>query len=418
MMTNKGLKPLVRLSVLLLPVLIIACASPPSVDNPNTTLDFQRPMQALYAIEAGETQTALDVGSLRFRLGDISGAVATWERVAQPDAALLTELTRAQLLLNRWDDAHTTLTALVALQADHAWANLQLGMIAAPHDPASAVAALTLAAQEPIYAELATALQTTLATYADDPLLPMRVGKVLADNGEWAFAELAFERAARDLEPFPEALVYQGLAREMQGKSGGALVTRAVALAPDDARVRYLQGVYLRAAADPLAAVDALAQAVTLQSQNPLYYAELGGAYRDLRDLEQAERWLQAALAVSGNAPRYRELLALFYADEAENLTTSGVAELEAELGILSGNADLQAGYGWALFVAGETERGATLIAAALAAEPDNPRALYYQARVYIENGEVAQALPLLEQVAAGESPFALLARTLLANQG
>lgn len=375
-------------------------------------------MQALYAIEAGETQSSLEAGNLRYDLGDISGAVALWERVPQPDAALLTELARAQLLLNRWDDARITLTALVVLQADHAWANLQLGMIAAPYDPAAALVAVTIAAQEPIYADLATSLQTTIATYADDPLLPMRVGATLADAGEWAYAELAFSRAAREFEPFPEALVYQGLARAMQGKAEGGLVTRAVALAPTDARVRYLQGVYLRATDDPNGAIDALAQAITLDPQNPALYAELGGAYRDLRDLEQAERWLQMALALSGSAPRYRELLALFYADEAENLTTSGVAALETELGILAGSADLQAGYGWALVVAGETERGSALIAAALAAEPDNPRALYYQAQLYLSNGQAAEALPLLEQVAAGDSDFAPLARTLLANQG
>lgn len=417
-MTNKGLKPLVRLSAMFLPVLITACTSAPSLDDTNITLDFQRPVQALYAIEAGETQTGLDAGSLRYRLGDISGAVAAWERVTQPDAALLSDLARGQMALGRWDDAQTTLRSLVALEPTQAWAQAQLGMLLASYQPDVARAAFAAVGQEPIYADLAAALESALTLYADDPLLSMRLGTVLADNGEWAFAELAFSRAARDLEPFPEALVYQGLAREMQGKAGGAWVTRAVALAPEDARVRYLQGVYLRAAGDPLAAVDALAQAITIESQNPLLYAELGSAYRDLRDLEQAERWLQAALAVSGNAPRYRELLALFYADEAENLTTSGVAGLEAELSILSGNADLQAGYGWALFVAGETERGSALIAAALAAEPDNPRALYYQARVYIENGEIAQALPLLEQVAAGESPFAPLARTWLANQG
>jgi tetratricopeptide (TPR) repeat protein len=391
----------------------------PDTHQQNTSI-IERPVQALFRLELQAARTgwnddvARQMGNLRRGLGDLSGAVAAWARIESPDAATLSDLARAQLALEEWSAAADTLRVWLLLSPDDPQASLQLALLTVSFDPASSLRLLEAAAVEPAYSELTYVLITVLRQYEDDPLLPLLVGRALAEQEQWVYAQVAFEHASQRFEPFPEALIYLALARTMQGKDGSAEAERAAALAPQDARVRYLQGVYLRAADAPLAAIDVLVQAIALDPQSAAYYAELAGAYRDVRELAQAERWLLMALEVSGGAARYREQLALFYADEAENLTSSGLEALEAALGLAADSADLKAGYGWALYNAGESERGRALIDEALASDPDNARARYYLARILIDSDAEAEAIPLLQEVVAGGGDFAPLARQLL----
>jgi Flp pilus assembly protein TadD len=120
------------------------------------------------------------------------------------------------------------------------------------------------------------------------------------------------------------------------------------------------------------------------------------------------------AVVVSGDDPRYRELLALFYADEGANLTDSGLAVLAAMVTGLPEDADVKAGFGWALIAAGDTERGEALIDEALTLEPDNQRALYYKARLLLARDAREDAIRLFSLVAAGESEFSVLASAVL----
>jgi tetratricopeptide (TPR) repeat protein len=396
-------------------------AMPPSLSQQiDDNLERSRPIQALYAIERlaheqGWTPTlAAQAGDIHRDLGDLNSAVAVWERVANPDAVLLRDLARAQLALGRWDDALGTLTLIIAQTPQDAWAHWHIALLQAPVDPLTALASLPIAAADPAYAPIATVVQESLSGVQNDTLLPMRVGIVLADHGQWQYAERAFERAAALNAPYAEALAYLGVTRVMQGKDGAQVMLQAVALEPVNARIRYLQGVYLRAIGDARGAIDALGQAAALAPDTPLYFVELAQAYRDLRDLQQAEYWLRVAVAVSGNAPRYLEILALFYADEAENLTVDGVAALEQTISLLPPDPDIFAGYGWAIYLTGDHERGLSLIDQALASDAANPRALYYRGRILLDRGDTDAALPLLEQVASGTSEFAPLARALL----
>jgi len=87
---------------------------------------------------------------------------------------------------------------------------------------------------------------------------------------------------------------------------------------------------------------------------------------------------------------------------------------LEALLGALPPSADAQAGYGWAMYLAGDRELGQDMIERVLTIEPGNPRALYYRARILIDVGDTEEAIELLERLVGGSSTFAARAAALL----
>jgi tetratricopeptide (TPR) repeat protein len=414
-------------------ILLLACAllaSCASAPLPSQVLREQidedrrlgRPSQALYGVEVlaardgWSDDLSFVAGTLRADLGDLDGALAAWSRIAAPDEARLREIARAQLQLERWADVRATLARLLRTAPDDGWAQLQYGILAISADVPAARAAFDIASRDPLYRDQANAIIALFDAdvEADATLRMMRLGLAFVEQQQWAYAEMSFAQAATLDAPYPEALAALGFARVMGGKTGADDLLAAVALAPEDARVRYFQGITARAQGDLPGALDALGQAVALDPQNAALYVELAQTYRAARDLEQAERWLLLAVDVAGGDARYRETLALFYADEAENLTTSGVDALQALLGALPPSADAQAGYGWAMYLAGDRELGQDMIARVLAVAPENARARYYQARILIDGGDAAGAAELLEQLVQSNSAFAARAAALL----
>ena len=413
-------------------LLLSACAPAAEIlPTPSASIDeVQRrgqPLQALYLLEAQASAVgwtpalARQAGDLWQAAGDPARALDFWQLAgsgASNDVVLARRLAQGAIELHRWTEAADALDHLLALAPDDAWAQLQLGLIRAAFDADAATTHLRAAMAEPGYQPLALALINALRDGAELPD-GMAAGLMLAKLEQWPFAELAFRHAAAVAAPYPQALAYAALARDRQGKPADAWIDDAVSLAPDDALVRYLHGLHLRASGDNLASLEALALAVALDPENPAYHAELGSAYRLLGDLAQAEYWLDSAVRVSNDDPRFAELLALFYADEADHLTEEGVDALAEMAGALdTADADVQAGLGWALYRAGRQDEAFAAFETALDLDADNPRALYYKGRMLLETGEAEAAAALLDRVAAGVSPFAVQARALLDEAG
>lgn len=386
-----------------------------------------RPVQALYAAEAGAADAGWSpqllhlTGDLWSELGDLRRAVAYWEAAVAADPAavpLLRGLANAYLELGAWPQAADSLERLLAHDPTDALAQLRLALLQAPFNPQAAEANLRAVVSVPEHAALAGDLLSVVTNDPADPLISMRVGLVLVEHGLWSYAELAFEHAATVAAPYAEALAYAGFARDNQGKDGSDLIAQAVALEPNNARVRHLQGLHYRRQGNDTASLYTLTLAAALDPENPAYYAELGTGYRLAGDLQRAEYWLQTAVVFSNNDPRFQEMLALFYAEEALSLTEAGYEALTELTDTLPDDPDVRAGHGWALHTLGETEQGLAEIDAALAAEPGNIRALYYKARILLDLNDAEAAGPLLRQVAATDSEFADLARRALTRLG
>ncbi len=383
----------------------------------------RRVIQALYQIEAQAAQAGWSselqqqAGDLWRDAGDLPRAVAYWEAASISDfnnADLARKRAQAYIGLQRWTEAADALEHLLAVLPDDLWAHYQLGLIRAPFDPQTATVHLQAVSADSMYGEPARAVLAVVLDSPDDPLISMRVGIAFADHHLWPYAELAFRHAAIVGQPFPQALAYVGLARDIQGKDGSPWIAQALAHDATSPQVLYLHGLHLRSLGDYQQSLDQLVQAAALEPQNPAFLAELGMAYRLVNDMPSAEYWLRTAAALSADDPHFQELLALFYAEEGYNLTSGGLDTLEQAARLMPDDPDVLAGYGWALYTTGDTEAALSQLDTALAISPIHLRSLYYKAQIALELGNLGEAESLFEQVAASDSEFAEEARRVL----
>jgi len=299
-------------------------------------------MQALYRVEAQAAQSGWTpdlqerAGSLWRDAGDLTQAIGYWEAAVGPlsspaesSTGLLRELADAALQLQRWPLATDTLNALLKIDPNNSWAQVRLGLIQAPFDPVSAATHLQAATGAVDYQTIIPPLLTVLQDHPDDPLISMRVGLQLANLELWPYAEQAFRQAIIVAQPsdgdtLPLALAYTGLARDSQGKNGAPWIDEAVALAPRDSQVSYIQGLHLRRIEDYAGSLQAIIKAVALAPDNPALYAELGKAYILVGDYSYAERWYKMAVWISDNDARFAGLLEDFYRQYDAQLSSAG----------------------------------------------------------------------------------------------
>lgn len=376
----------------------------------------------LYRLEIEVAQRGWTASSLRqtgrllSQLGEHRRALAAFERAIalEFDAQLMREIVEIHLMYGNYAAALDGLEHMLMVQPDHQWATYQTGLLLAPTDAARALVSLSLVrdAGFPLVPELTALLRNQPQEQA------MAVGALYAGVERWGLAENAFHYAADLTYPNGEALALTGLMRSIQGKSGEAWVDRALKLAPDNATIYYAQALQMRLQGDPQSSVIPLLIAVTLEPENPAYYAELGQAYRELGQLDEAEYWLQVAVEISGEAPEMLSALAQFYSEEAALLPEDMFADL---VELASAQADdplVLGGYAWALHRRGQSEAALEQIDLALESAPNSPRLLYDKARILIETEQTDAARPLLARVAETDSPYASAAARILARLG
>ena len=314
------------LLVLILALLLLLRGSPTITIQSPTPIASAHIMPAIYRLEVEAlnggwtSERARQAGDLWRRAGDLSRAVAYWER-ADADANLLSNLSLAYIELGAWAKASDALEHLLpVLSGDslQSWAHFQLGIIRVGADPQGALAHLRAAASDPGYTQPLAGVIAAAET--GDPL---RVGVALAEADLWAYAELAFEGTGGD----PLAYAYGGFVRDMQGKDGGAWIRQAVALAPDDPQVRLLEGLHLRLTGAVDASLEAIIRAAALDPDNPAVIAELGQAYELAGDMNAAERWLSFAVSLSDGDPAYEAILDNFRAKQEAFLAELGITD-------------------------------------------------------------------------------------------
>lgn len=266
-------------------------------------------LQALYRLEVeaatdGWTPERAATAARHWQaIGQPMNAIAFYELADSP--LMLRPLSELYMEVGDWGRAAETLQTLSETASDssnRAWSMVQLGLIAIGSDPVQARALFLEAIRlEPGYQESLATLLEILRVTTD----PVRIGFVLAQSERWFYTERALAYAPDD----PLALAFMALAREMQGKSGTERLAEALALAPQNPQVRFVEGILYRLRGQLDASVAAFAQATALDPSNPALYAELGTAYRLIGDLPTAERWLQFALELSDEDPRYSQMI-------------------------------------------------------------------------------------------------------------
>lgn len=304
-------------------IVLLADTPVPTTQSEQIAANIQsnRPFQALYQIEYSAAQLgwtadlARQAGDIWHSLDDVPRAAAYWElavRLNPANGVLTRHLAQAYITLQRWSQAVVALNRVVELNGD-SWSHFQLGLLQAAFNPQMAASHLQIAARDPQFEALNNQLLPLLDTQLPDAASVMRIGVILAAHDHWDYAEHVFQYAAALVQPFPEALAYIGLARDRQDKSGAEFIIQAAAHAPDNAQVRYLEGLHLRLTGDEQGSLEALQQAAVLDPLNPAYAAELALAYQRLGSAVQAEYWFKAAVALSNNDPRFQQMLDDFY---------------------------------------------------------------------------------------------------------
>ncbi|MBI1277446.1 MAG: hypothetical protein GC179_04900 [Anaerolineaceae bacterium] len=303
---------------------------PPVPSSLAVNLAAHRPMQALYQIEVMAAQSgwtadlAKSAGDIWEALDDLPRAVSYWEianRLEPDDEQLTRRLAKSYLDLNRWSQAVISLSKLLK-RSDDNWAHFQLGILQSVLDPTSAAEQFQLAARDPQYQSISVQLMPIL-NESTDIVRAMQTGVILASAKLWPAAEYVFQYAASFSPKLPVALAYTGLARDQQGKNGRPQIEQAVALAPNNAQVRYLQGLHLHLVGDEDASLAALQQAASLDPLNPAFAAELAATYNRAGDSVKAEYWYKVAVTLSNNDPRFQALLNDFYRQPSVSIVTA-----------------------------------------------------------------------------------------------
>lgn len=375
---------------------------------------------ALYHIEAegaliGWTaQNHIRAGNLWRDMGDLGRALLHWEaaNAVEPNANLLRQIAEIYLERGEWGITWERIQMQLNLAPNDAWSLYTAGLLIAPSDPISAYGYLgQVAAQDNSFSENAQIILDVIGESETNADIILRVGAELTAIEEYSLAENAYQYAADLYYPFPEATAYVGLMRILQGKNGEAWISEALAFDSTSATIQYIAGVYWRSAGEFLLSENALIEAVLLEPDNPTFYAELGNTYRAMGNPLDAEVWLQTAVIVSDNNPIMVDALNNFYADDTFLVTQPSLENntdnSEQDPSVISAN-------GWAVYVSGDVEGGLALIDQALAIQADNPRALFDKARIFLETDRVSSAIPLLQQLANGNSVFAGPAQGLL----
>lgn len=391
---------------------------------PVTEYEFHRSRDelqvALYHIEAESTlngwtaQNHIRAGNLWRDMGDLGRALPHWEaaNASEPNANLLRQIAEIYLERGEWSIAWQRIQTLLNLAPNDTWSLYNGGLLLSPSDPTTAYGYLgQVAALGNSFSENAQTILDVIGESETNADIILRVGAELTALEEYSLAENAYQYAADLYYPFPEATAYVGLMRILQGKNGEAWISEAITLASTNADVQYITGVYWRSAGEYLLSEDALIEAVLLEPDNPTFYAELGNTYRGMGNRLDAEIWLQTAVIISDNNPIMIEALNSFYADDTFLVTQPDIDNIpndgEQDPSVLSAN-------GWALYVSGDIDGGLVLIDQALAIQSDNPRALFDKARIFLETQRTSSAIPLLQQLANGNSVFAGPAQGLL----
>jgi tetratricopeptide (TPR) repeat protein len=295
----------------------------------------ERLHQALYHIHAQAQASGWTsdlnrlAGDIYAQMNDIPRAVVYWERADLSDPARLELLAGAYVELQQWDYAIATLNRLLSAESTHQWGLWQWSALTAPSMDESKLPLVNARLQQliasPDFGEIVAPMLGILASERIAHEKSLQLGILFGTIERWDLAEFAFEHAARlhisvvvDSNDALET-AYVGLARYMQGKPAQDWFSRALATDPTHDQIHYVYSIYLRNTGDLSASQQAIANAISLNPNNPAYYFELGMIYYALSDVQQGDYWIQFAQTIGGQSDTLLRLIDDFYAQQQQD---------------------------------------------------------------------------------------------------
>lgn len=359
----------------------------------------------------------LQAADLWRNLGDEQRAIAHLEAVlaaGNPDIALLQELATVYLRQGHFSRADDLLAQLITRDPSHAWSRWQRGLLLAPTDPTTALGLLRQVQFDADYGDSAQAIIAILTTPQRDALRALAIGSQLAQYGYLNLAEHAFQMAADIAHPFPLALANVGWMRDLQNKDGGAWISGALALEPENPEILTIAGIHERLNDRYDISIEYLLTAITFDPDNAAIYAELGETYRVAGSVDDAAYWFNSAVSISGDDPAFISIRDRFYEQEIALLPQEAIANAYREQLDQSDNPDLLTAYGRALHQRGQSEAGLIQVERALTLDPQHPQAIVDKARILIALNRPEEARNLLTDLLKRETALNDAAQALL----
>jgi tetratricopeptide (TPR) repeat protein len=361
-------------------------------------------------------------GAIHAGLGQDEAALAAWERARALGAVTpegLEALARSYLRAGDLDRAQVALDELSSLGVDDPALLERLALLQAFDRPEQAAATVErIAAQEPDRArELAPVIEAATARHSPSTGTRFaRLGAALLDAGEVTLAEAAFTRAVDENPAYGEALAYLAYTRARLGQPALAASQEAAALTPDNPVVHYLAGLTWMELAEPAYAQGAFERSFALDPANPAVAVEIAGTYRLRGRLSAAELWMQEAVRLAGDDPRFRLLMAQFYVDEEYRVEEMGIPLAEALVDDVPGDAGAHEALGWGYFVGGRVDEALAELDRALVLDPAYPRAHLHMGMLLESQGRLSEAITHYERAVEldPEGPYGALARRAL----
>lgn len=213
---------------------------------------------------------------------------------------------------------------MLRLQPSDAKQQYEVGLLYAATEPLKALPYLATAAEmDPALATSARELHDEIRTanLFDQPAyLLVASGRQLGSLGEWRLAEEAFKRATQaDLE-YPDARAFLGEARQQASIAGSEAIsdagysdlTIALEIDPGSVVANTLMGLYWERQRDFTQAQFYMERAISINSDDPYLFTELGNILSKAGDLPAAQANFEKAISLAPDKPLFYRLLAEF----------------------------------------------------------------------------------------------------------
>jgi tetratricopeptide (TPR) repeat protein len=339
--------------------------------------------------------------------GQVDEAIALWESARDEgtvETNTLAQLGDIYLSRKQWKQASEVLATVARFVPSDAELLYRLGLIQALDEPEWAAVTLSQAAAlTPDTAAALGSLRESVERWPDDPpdLYYTRLGIDYLGLDELSLAEEAFSRSAVYNPSYGEALAYLGYVRARAGGPALGAAQQALALEPDNPTVLTLAGLTYKQLGRVYDARAIFEQAYDLDPSNPVLAVEIASTHRADLGYQWAEVWMQEAVRLSPNDPRFKLLLAQFYVDEEYRVAEEGLPLAQELAASQPDSAAAHDTLGWAYFLLGNLESADAELTLTLRLDPSLARAHVHMGALLETQGNTNDALAHYQEAAA-----------------
>ncbi len=265
------------------------------------------------------TDETIALGDAYAQAGNLSQAVATWERIqltSVPTVDLLQRLEKSYQVMGDYPGRLRTLEQWVKWYPQDAKAVYRLGLWKATHQPEEGLNELLQAGRmDPGLESSVRILQAGVNAgfgLGDLSYQLLQTGRAMGSLGEWEAAAEAFKQAVQTNPANADAWAFLSQAQQHLGLDSQPALSQALALNPDSLVAKVMQALYWQQQGEIDKALPYLKDAAAQEPDNGIWQIDLGNIAAQEGDLQTAFASYQKAVQTEPDNPFYWRVLAGF----------------------------------------------------------------------------------------------------------